>query len=94
MISEREDLEGLLLHPGYLRFAAYARKHWGDEITALLRTAVNDTNDANALQKMRQIIVAKDAIDRLLAWPEERIAALIAQKQTAATSTTMSRGGV
>ena len=74
MTSEKEDLENLLKHPGWLRLKAYATKHWQDEITSHLRAAVNDNNDLAALAKMRQIIVAKDAVERLMAWPDERLA--------------------
>ncbi len=74
--NERDDLRNLLTSPGWLRFHEYAMKQWTDEIAHHLRTAVNDTNDAHALQKMRQLLVAKEAIERLLAWPEERIHAL------------------
>lgn len=73
MTSEKEDLENLLKHPGWLRLKAYATKHWQDEIATHLRAAVNDNNDLSALAKMRQIIVAKDAVERLMQWPEERL---------------------
>lgn len=92
MTDEPEDLDALLGHPGWLRLTAYAKKRWSDEVTTLLRGAVNDTNDAAALQKMRQIIVAKDAVEALLKWPEERLAELARKRETERT-TTMSRGG-
>jgi len=76
MTGEQEDLENLLRHPGWLYFKAHAEKQIGDELANHMRNAVNDSNDAAALQKMRQIIVAKDAVERLVKWPEERISKL------------------
>lgn len=74
--TEQEDLENLLRHPGWLYFKQHAEKQIGDELASHMRVAVNDTNDVAALQKMRQLIVAKDAVERLMKWPDERIGKL------------------
>jgi hypothetical protein len=73
-MTEKEELEAFLTNPVWLRMKQYAEKTWRGELDNHVRAAANDTNDQAALQKIRQIIVAKDAVERLIQWPEERLA--------------------
>ena len=72
-MSQREDLENLLKSPGWLLFQEHAQTEWQANINRHLETALNDTDDALAANKMRQVIAAKKAIDALLQWPKEKL---------------------
>jgi hypothetical protein len=74
--SELEDLDALLKAPGWLRFCHHAEHEWSGRIEQLMATAVNDTDDKLALDKMRQVIAAKQAIVQLMRWPHDRLAEL------------------
>jgi hypothetical protein len=80
--TEYEDLDALLKAPGWLRFAQHAKAMFGDEITRLLRAAVNDRDALIAASKMQQVIAAKDAVETLVQWPKERLAELDRATQT------------
>lgn len=73
---ELEDLTNLVTHPGWLRFKAAMDKQWSEQISQRLESAVSDTDDAMAANKMRQVIAAKKAIDAALRWPEDRVATI------------------
>lgn len=75
-MSQREDLDNLLKSPGWHLFVEHATQEWTGNINRQLEVAVNDTNDAMAANKMRQVIAAKKAVDVLLQWPKERLARL------------------
>ena len=92
---ESEDLDALLRSAGWLRFAEHARIEWGEKIQSLLKRAASDTDDVQALHKLRQVMVAKDAIDTLIAWPKDRLNTLKAKAQNAelASSVPLSRRG-
>lgn len=74
--NEFEDLQALLQSPGWLRFARHAETEWGEKLQDKLTRAVGDTDDAQALAKLRQVMVAKTAIETLLRWPKERLSQL------------------
>ena len=73
MPDEREDLQNLVTHPGFLRLQRYQREYWTDQLVSHLQHAVGDRDDLLALQKMRQVIAAQRATEALLRWPEERL---------------------
>ncbi len=73
MNTEKEDLDALLTHPGWLRVDRYAREYWSGQISEMVAHAANDRDDTQALNKLRQIVAAKRAVESLLAWPKERI---------------------
>lgn len=91
------DLEGLLSHAGWLRFANYARQEWRERLDDKVRSAANNTDDTTALHQIRQILVARDAIERLLAWPQEQLTRLTTEETKEKARTTegapMSRRG-
>lgn len=79
MSTEREDLEDLIRHPGWLQVCHENRIFWVEQIADRLRSAVNDTDDAMALSKMRQLIAAKDAVERFMTWPKEKLMTMARQ---------------
>lgn len=95
MPSEQEDLDALLKAPGWLRFANHAEQEWTQRIEQLMGTAVNDTDDKLALDKMRQVIAAKKAIVQLMRWPHDRLAELgrAADSRAKETAEPLSRRG-
>lgn len=86
-----DEWRGLLQHPGWLRLTAWARQEWVDQIDQHLATAVNDTNDLLALQKMRQVIAAKRAVENVLAYPQEQLRQAEHAREVTATPMPRSR---
>lgn len=93
MSNEKEDLQTLITSPGWLRVVNYATQEWQEQIARHMETAANDTNDLMALQKMRQVIAAKKAVERLIAWPEERLRAMQASTERVMAPPSVSRRG-
>ena len=87
-MSQREDLDNLLKSPGWQLFVEHATREWQEQINRHLETALNDTDDALAANKMRQMIAAKKAIDVLLQWPKERLARLVQKDEAQAVTVT------
>lgn len=85
MHSEREDLEGLLGHPGWLRLAQWAKKEWNDQIVTLTEQAANNTDDTQALVRLRQVLAAKKAVELVMEWPLQRVRGLAAKDVAAQT---------
>jgi hypothetical protein len=73
MASEQEDLDQFVQSAGWLRFCRHAEEEWNDRFQQHVRTAINDADDVAALRKLQQVTVAKDAVERLLKWPKERL---------------------
>lgn len=82
MTTEVEDLDALVKSPGFRRLAQWAEKEWADKFSHLVTVAVGDIDDVMALQKLRQLTVAKSAVEQLLKWPAERLNALQRGEQT------------
>ena len=95
MTDERQDLENLLLHPGWLRVVDYALKDIAARIKTAQANATNETDDVRALNKLRQCLAAEQALQAFVAWPTGRLKALHEAQtaQTAATTPQLSRRG-
>jgi hypothetical protein len=95
MTDEKEDLEALLRSTGWLRFARHIEQEWGDKFHTHVTAAVGDSDDVIALQKLRQITVAKREIEKAMRWPSDRIAELTrsAESQERAHTVPLSRRG-
>lgn len=76
MASEQEDLDQLLHSQGWLHLKQYADRYWGEQHEQHVRAAANELNDTTAIQKLRQVIAAKEAVMNLLRWPGERLKTL------------------
>lgn len=93
MNDEQTDLENLVKSPGWLRFQQAQDAHWQAALSKEIATAANDRDDLLALQKIRQIIAAQRAVQMALAWPQERIRALVEHERLVHAAPTMTRGG-
>jgi hypothetical protein len=54
----------------------HARQEWDTRERAGRHTALNDTDDKRALDKLRQITAAQEAVEWMLHWPSQEIARL------------------
>ena len=94
MSTEREDLDNLVKSPGWQRVQQWAKNEWRDRITQATEQAANATNDVEALNKLRQVIAAKKAIELAMAWPDERLLKLTVQSAAGERPYTLQRGGL
>lgn len=92
-MSEQDDLENLLKSPGWLRLHAYVKETWGEQITQYVTQATSDSDDIMALNKLRQVVAAKNAVERLLAWPAERLRHLGDETARSQAPVSLSRRG-
>ena len=81
--SEAGDLEQLVGSPGWQRVVRFVREEWDSGLETHLGQAANDRDDLMALQKLRQVLAAKRAVERMIAWPTERLATLQRETQAA-----------
>ena len=86
----KRDLEDLVSHPAWLRLVAEEQQRWRD----LLDTAAADVEDTVALQKIRQMVVAKREIERFIGRPKELLQRMSVTDPERLQPTTMSRGGI
>ena len=93
MTEELEDWEGLVKAPGFLRLRAFATAEFAQQMDQHLEAAASQTDDLLALQRLRQVIAAKRAVERVMGWPTERIAALRGQAQRDTMPQGYARGG-
>ena len=64
----------LLQSPGWERLVAHARAEWeGPSFLAQVETLADNPQDPVALSKLRQLLAAKRAVQRLLNVPSEQI---------------------
>jgi len=76
-VSDTTDaLESLLRSEGWRLLSDTARREWQERERIGRRNALGDTDDKRALDKLRQITAAQDAIEWLLNLPREEITRL------------------
>ena len=93
-MSEITDvLEALVAHPGWRLLAELARKEWAIREYAGRKNALNDTDDKRALDKLRQITAAQEAVEWVLALPKEEIQRLKRQETVSTDEALLSRAG-
>ena len=66
-------LESLVAHPGWRLVAQQARHEWDQRERVGRKNALGDTDDKRALDKLRQITAAQEAVEWVLAWPTQEI---------------------
>lgn len=71
-----EALTDLLASPGWQHMQQVARSEWATRERLARRRALEDDNDARALDKLRQVTAAQEAVEWLFAWPAEEVARL------------------
>jgi hypothetical protein len=69
----RGDIENLIIHPGWRALATWAQKEWAAQIQTHTENAANSENDVLALNRLRQVLAAKKAVDLVLEWPEREL---------------------
>ena len=72
----REHLQDLLTHPGWIWLVEQELGHWQKEMSTYITQAVGEVNGELALQKLRQIVAAKQAVERVFARPHETLRTL------------------
>jgi hypothetical protein len=77
-----DALESLIKSEGWRLMADLARKEWTERERTGRRNALNDTDDKRALDKLRQITAAQEAVEWVLSLPSEEIARLRRQELT------------
>lgn len=87
--EERTSLEELLKSDGWLRFEHVQTEFWQKQLSDLVASAANATDDQVAIGRLRQVIAAQRAVMQALAWPRERVKQLSRPE----TTTSFSRGG-
>lgn len=94
MSHEREQLQDLLRSEGWRIFADVAQREWGagGERFQLAVEQAASKADAESAAYLRMVIFAKKEVERLLAWPTERIHALKAKEDVTDTLQPSRRG--
>lgn len=93
MTDEKQDLDNLLKHPGWLRITNYATKEIESRLNAALANAANTTEDALAISLVRQCVAVRQAITAFLEWPEARLKVLVAAETQRSAPGQLSRRG-
>ena len=76
-----DALETLITSEGWRILCASARQEWTTRERNGRKAALNDTDDKRALDKLRQITAAQEAVEWVLALPKEEIQRLKRQEQ-------------
>lgn len=72
--AERADWLDLVQSPGWDRLVQRAKAEWdGPAFVGLVDSLVDKPDDATALSKLRQMMAAKRAVERLINFPRERL---------------------
>ena len=96
MTDTIDALESMVKSQGWRYLSELCRKEWTERERTGRRNALNDTDDKRALDKLRQITAAQEAVEWVLNLPSEEIARLRRQEQASKAETaqvSMSRRG-
>ena len=80
MSDTTDALEALVASDGWRLLCGLARQEWTERERTGRKNALNDTDDKRALDKLRQITAAQEAVEWVLALPSEEIARLKRQE--------------
>ena len=81
MTDTIDALESMVKSQGWRYLSELCRKEWTERERTGRRNALNDTDDKRALDKLRQITAAQEAVEWVLNLPSEEIARLRRQEQ-------------
>lgn len=81
MTDEKQDLDNLTKHPGWLRLVEQGRREIDARVQIAMTNAAGERDDIMALNQLRQCIAAKQAIETFIAWPTSRLRNLIASEE-------------
>lgn len=93
MSTEREDLDNLLKSPGWQRLEQWAQHEWRTQVAHHTEVAANEADDVAALNKLRQVIAAKKAVELVLNWPQKRLQDVVSQAAHAERVPVLNRRG-
>lgn len=88
MSDTTDALELLVKSEGWRILCVTAREEWATRERQGRKNALNDTDDKRALDKLRQITAAQEAVEWLLNLPTEEIARLKRQEVEPASTPT------
>lgn len=74
--AELEDLDALVRSAGWARLKDYVVQEWRTRMDAKVRAAVSSPDDLLAMRHLQQVVVAKEAVEQIMGWPEERLNAI------------------
>lgn len=81
--------------PGFARLRAHAEAEWsGPAFVGLVEQLADKPTDAEALSKLRQMLAAKRAVERLLNVPGEQVKRLARQEDDTLTGHASRRGSL
>jgi len=91
-VSElRDDLESLIKSPGWHWLEQQVKAYWANQLDNHVASAANETDDAIALAKLRQVVASHKAVRQVMTWPQEELKRLTTPKPSA---TPFTRGGI
>lgn len=91
MSDTTDALESLVKSHGWRLLCDLVRKEWSERERAGRKTALNDTDDKRALDKLRQITAAQEAVEWVLELPSQEVSRLMRQEAADSTSTVEER---
>jgi len=101
MESEYEDYDDLVRNEGWQRFSQHVAALWGtvdggggSMFNQAVAQASADSSDADALAKLRQIIVAQKSVQQLMQFPARRVQELKPRDLQAVAYTGSRRGNL
>lgn len=80
MSDMTDALESLVRSEGWRVLCDLARKEWAERERMGRKNALNDTDDKRALDKLRQITAAQEAVEWVLELPSHEMARLKRQE--------------
>ena len=95
MSDEKQELHDLVLSPGWLRLCEHARLEWRDGYPQKMKLARMNAKaeGEDAGVAMDKVDAASDAVNALLSWPKERIAAIESRHERDHAEPAISRRG-
>lgn len=83
----------MLASPGWAWLQTTELDHWRNQMGQYLKQAANERDDVAALNKLRQIVAAKEAVERVFKRPEEELRTLQASHEKSVQPRSFSRRG-
>lgn len=93
-VNELRMLEDLVGSDGWRHLVAEEEAWWKRQMDPLLAAAASEADDVSALNKLRQVLGAKKAVDHFIARPHERIRQLKPHPDEWKAPTSFRRGGL
>lgn len=92
-VNELRIWQDLVSSDGWHKLLEHYKAIWVEKLGDHIAACANDNDDTAALNKLRQVVAAKRAVDQMLAFPSERLR-LLRPAPEPEGPTSMRRGGV